>query len=200
MNLRALAISALLATASFATSAAGANLITNGGFETGDFSGWTLSGNQTYTSVEKSIFDLTPHTGQYFAALGGDADHSYVSQTFTDTPGEQLLLTFFVESDGREPNLLDVSFTDGFFTDLSAIDSTNGKYDEYQYAVTGTGLDTLTFDSVDFATNLGLDDVSVTSISDVPEPQTWALMLAGAFGAGGGLRLARRRRTTLLPA
>src|SRR5579872_5117421 len=42
------------------------NLIANGGFETGDFTGWTLGGNNQYNSVWSGIGDHST----YAAALG----------------------------------------------------------------------------------------------------------------------------------
>ena len=43
-----------------------ANIVANGDFETGDFTGWTLTGPQTFTAVDT----LAPHTGTFGAYFG----------------------------------------------------------------------------------------------------------------------------------
>lgn len=42
-----------------------ANLITNGGFEKGDFTGWMQSGNTDFTGVTGTFFDTPPHSGNF---------------------------------------------------------------------------------------------------------------------------------------
>lgn len=177
-------------------SAGAANLIKNGGFETGDFTSWSLLDPDNESSVQTAPFNgYAPHGGKYFAALAGDQSHSLLSQTITDMPGQQLLLTFYLESDGLETNELTLDFGNSFSPEFSGIASTNGSYDRYSFTVTGSGSDTLTFDTVDFRTWLAVDDVSLTPIGSVPEPATWALMLIG-FGVIGA---AMRRRDESAP-
>ena len=63
----------LLTAASFAALAAGstaakADLIVNGGFETGDTGGWTIAAS--FTDAAPSGFDgITAHSGNWFLAL-----------------------------------------------------------------------------------------------------------------------------------
>ena len=54
--------------ATFFAGAAQANLVTNPGFETGDFTGWALSGDTTFTGVD----GFSPHSGSFGAFLGTD--------------------------------------------------------------------------------------------------------------------------------
>src|SRR5260370_23598673 len=49
---------------------ASAGLVVNGGFETGDFKGWTLGGNTDFTFV-----DGEPHSGMFSACLGPVGSH-----------------------------------------------------------------------------------------------------------------------------
>jgi hypothetical protein len=63
-----------------------ANLITNGGFETGDFSGWSVSGP---ASVEGTVGSIPPHSGNFQAQLDVSAS---IGQTLATTPGQVYLI------------------------------------------------------------------------------------------------------------
>ena len=58
---------------------AAGNLVTNPGFEKGDFTGWTLAGNAPHnTVVEMAGFDSwNPHSGTFFAALGAAGSDNF---------------------------------------------------------------------------------------------------------------------------
>ena len=83
----------LVASGRFATAA---NLITNGDFETGDFTGWTVTPAATFSDIEV-LPGFPPDTtfGANFAASGTDLDS--ISQTFATTPGAFYDLTFFYQ-------------------------------------------------------------------------------------------------------
>src|SRR5438034_10669848 len=93
LNLKSLGLVGivLLATGGLAC----ANLIVNGGFEEGNFNGWT---HTPFTSV--SSFGVTtgePHTGccnAYFETFGSDLDA--ISQTFATTAGVFYDLSFWL--------------------------------------------------------------------------------------------------------
>ena len=72
-----------LGTASLTFSTSVAQLITNGGFETGNLSGWTLSGNTGYTGVVEN----SAHIGLYAAWLGPVGSLGFLSQPIATTPG-----------------------------------------------------------------------------------------------------------------
>jgi hypothetical protein len=167
---------------------AAGNLLTNGSFETGDFTGWTLGGNiDGFTFVAGSGFDgITAEDGNFYAALGAIGADATVSQTFTDTPGATYEASFYLASDGGTPNDFAVTGPGSLFlptlTDIPA-----QPFEQFFGFFTGSGSDTITFIARNDPGYLGLDNVSVTAVS-VPEPATWATMILGLGLAGGALR------------
>jgi hypothetical protein len=179
----------LLATAAAAILVAGgahaANLLVNGGFETGDFTGWTVNDPSGFTFVSAAFGSYAPNSGTYFAALGAIGGDGTVSQTFTDTPGVLYEASFFLASDGDTPN--DFSVTGPGPLSLGPlVDIPASPYVEYFGFFTGSGSDTITFAARNDPGYLSLDDVSVTAV--VPEPAAWASMILGLGLAGAALR------------
>jgi len=157
-----------------------ADLITNGGFETGDFTGWTQGGNLGFTGVSGSLY---AHTGSYGAQLGPVGSDGTLSQTFATVAGKTYGLAYWMESDGGTPN--DFSASINSTTLFSATNIPAQAYTQYAFYFVGTGSDTLTFSFRDDPGFLGLDDVSV-----IPEPASLALLGIGLAGLG----LSRRRK------
>ena len=74
------------------TQSARANLITNGGFETGDFSGWTVRGRDN--DVVGSVPFIPPHSGN-FQALFGVGSNS-ITQNVATKPGSSYVIDFWL--------------------------------------------------------------------------------------------------------
>jgi Carbohydrate binding domain len=148
-----------------AAGAAKADQVVNGGFETGDFTGWNLSGNTDDTYV----LSFPVHSGYFAAGLSNDGTDGYLSQTIsTLTVGQQYQLSYWLYSDGYTPNEFSVSF--GGATLFSQTDIPYQPYTEYTYLVTATSTSSeLTFGFQDAPGYLYLDDVSLNA---VPEPST----------------------------
>src|SRR5271165_1236010 len=99
------AIMALAGQASAAT-----NLLVNGSFEMGDFSGWTLSGNDSpYLNVLPSgSGGYSAEDGNYYVNFGPVFSDGYISQTFSDSPGGTLTVSGWLAGDGTSPSDFDM--------------------------------------------------------------------------------------------
>src|SRR6266478_615331 len=80
-------------------------LVTNGSFETGDFTGWTLTGNTGFTGVECPGAPFAgPGDGNCDAFLGPVGSNGTLSQTLTTIPGQFYNIRFDFQPDGGQPS------------------------------------------------------------------------------------------------
>lgn len=176
-----------LATAFASTGAQASNLVVNGGFETGDFTGWTVNP----VSYPMYIVANPVASGQFAAQIAGYAfGPDTLGQTITDVAGQSYKLTFSRWQDVALPNGFSVTWNGA--TVFSEVDVLVAGYQQFTLTVTGTGLDDLVFTAYNDPAFTYLDDVSLTT--GVPEPTVWALMIGGFGLAGATLR---RRRVTV---
>jgi hypothetical protein len=147
----------------------GQPLVQNDGFETGDFTGWTLNGdgyNYDYVDNGSTVTSITPHSGSYFAALGEVDFLAYLSQSIPTFAGQSYLLSLWMDSpnvSSHTPNEFSVSWNGNMLFDqvnIGRIGWTN-----LQFIVTATNSSTvLQFGARDDNYYLGLDDVNVWPI------------------------------------
>jgi PEP-CTERM motif len=183
----------------FVASPASANLINNGSFETGDFTGWTLAAGTGSTAAVANALDFVypsiggsyvAQQGADFAMLGDDTGSgATLTQTITTAAGQGLLLTYYVASDGYTGNSFSAKWNGTTIVGSAITNLTNTSYTEYQFWVKTVGAsDTLQFLAEDNDGFFSLDDVSLA----VPEPASMLLLGTGLVAAAGAYR--RRRR------
>jgi subtilase family serine protease len=88
------------------TLSVGQNVVQNGGFETGDFTGWTLNeaGGPFSFVDDGSNVGFSPHSGSFFAALGDTSGVGTLSQTLTTCTNQSYLLSLWIYSPNKSPN------------------------------------------------------------------------------------------------
>lgn len=174
-----------------------ADLIVNGGFENGDFSGWTPGP----AGFPQYIVTDPVHGGTNAAQIAGFSDNpNTLTQNIATTAGTAYSLSFWRYQDPMNPTI--DYFPDGqtFLTvtwnGVSIFDESysgvyaGAPYQNFTFSVTGTGSDVLQFISAQDPAFTYLDDVSL-NVAAVPEPSTWAMMILGFAGVGF---MAYRRR------
>jgi PKD repeat protein len=145
--------------------AAYSGLVQNGGFETGDFTGWTLASaasNTLNTFVDNgSQSEIVPHSGKNLAASGSLGSLSYLSQTLATSKGAPYLLSLWLNSpDGQSPNQFLVSWNGTTLFNETNVPTTGWTNLQFLVSATGTGT-VLKFGFRNDPSYLGLDDVSV---------------------------------------
>jgi subtilase family serine protease len=175
----------------------GQSLVQNGGFETGDFTGWTLVGNTVvanptgetiYNAVEGALYPLVVHSGNYGAFLG-DTQVATLSQVLDTIPGENYLFSFWLDNPVSGATQIFQARWDGNYL-YAATNPPAFSWTNFEFITTAAGNDTIRFGAENDPNYFGLDDVSVVR---VPSPS-----LKGTAGTAGTLDLSWDTATGLV--
>jgi hypothetical protein len=164
------------------------NLLTNGSFESFDFTGWSHTGDTGFTGFVRGGFFGEPTDGEvqaYFSPWGIGT----ISQTVATVVGMRYTLSFDLSNPGLGLNYWAVLWNGNI---LESMDSSGPfLYSTRTFVVEATGASSsLSFDFMHRQKHFLLDNVRL--VAAVPEPQSWALMIA-AFGWIGAATRRRRR-------
>jgi hypothetical protein len=172
------------------------NIVSNPGFETGDFTGWTEFGP---ANACQGVDNFNPRSGTYSAFFCTTGTISGIFQNLTTTPGQEYVFAYFIANSvsgapGGPRNSIEV-YWDGnpvqFIFDVAA-----SGYIGYSFNVFATSnMTEIAFEMRNDAGFFDLDDVSVEAMRNdvIPEPMTMILLGTGLAGIG----LVRRRRNAL---
>ena len=170
-----------------ASMTAHAVLVTNGGFETGDFTGWTQFGNTAFSGVDS----FAPQAGNFASFFGPVGSPGGIFQTLATTPGSEYKVDFWLMNEAdvignATPNSFSFNVNGGP-DELTLTNSPATGYVHYTFGFVATGAATdLRFTFEHDPAFWDLDSVSAV----VPEPGTLALLTL----AGSLVGLTRRRR------
>lgn len=179
------------------------NIVTNGGFETGDFTGWTQSGNTSFTGVDSAAAN-SGDSGAFFGPVG---TLGYISQSLNTVAGMTYELSFFLREEfGEGDNMSPIRpgggpvtsefqvFWNGVMIFSIPPNTPPGAYTQFNFTglmATG-GTTELRFGFRNDNSFWDLDDV-VAGLTAVPESLSTIWLAVPVVGMFGFLQLRRKR-------
>jgi hypothetical protein len=180
------------------------NLVVNGSFETGNFSGWTTTNLEwpysRVTGWSDYLGKIKPEDGNYYASLSNDytagtipghGQIAEISQTIATTHGANYTLSFWLNIQTasnyvRSPGLQFQAYYDGRqLLNIQNPPVGDKGWVNYVYSVQGTGSDTITFFGANVPRYNGLDNVSLVDPPPTAAPLPGNLAMCGMAGMMG---------------
>jgi hypothetical protein len=184
-----------------AAQAQAANMLVNGDFQTGDLSGWSQFGDTDYTGVNTgSPVSMQWPYMDFAAAYFGALEFGGISQAVGGAGGTYTV-SFELMNSSYEPDLYVYPYhaTIIFGGTTLLTDPVPGDVVPYSFTVTALDSSGLSFAFQNVAGFYYVDNVLVEEVAPpppaVPEPASWAMMIAGFGAIGGALR--RHRAPTV---
>ena len=185
------AASVAAATAFAAMGAQASDLVVNGGFDTGDFTGWTQNGFAVVTAYG----GVTGING-YYAETGCTQPGCYISQDVSTVAGQDYTLSLDFNPGQNVQFGGAYALVQWNGVTLEDIGVGSNAWTTHTYTVHATGTTSnFTLQALQQPAWDGVDNISITGApgaGGVPEPASWALMIGGFGMAGAALR--RRQR------
>jgi hypothetical protein len=182
-----LVVIAMVAVLFFAahTGKASADLVANGSFTTGDFTGWTISGNTnlsgtaSYYVYSDGLSYVPPAPTGTYAEFGSVGSATFISQALATTPGLAYTVSFYLQNDGPASpgnnNEFQVLWNNTLETP-HLVNANAFAWTEYQFTATAAAAGTSTL-SFGFRNDGSYFDF--TSVKAAPVPLPAALLLFG---------------------
>ena len=151
------------------------NLVANGNFATGDFTDWTLGGNDSNASSPQIFIDTNAEgSSTYAAGLGSIGADGTLSQSIATTAGQTYTLSFWLQNEASGSN----DFT-AMWDGQPVLALTNASafgYTEYTFTVTAFGsTSTLEFSAANGPSQWNFDNISLTAGSSTAAPAAPAI-------------------------
>jgi hypothetical protein len=185
---------------SLAAPVAAANIIVNGDFETGVLSPW-FDGTD-FGGTPWAITGLDAQTGTYSATNIGNRE---IRQNFAGVAGSSITVASLWI---RHPDFVDYApaaityFYDDMTSNEFLVESTDSQWEKFNILAQLNKSKTLIGFSVYGYTDIGVNRTFIDNIvidttpAAIPEPASWAMLIAGFGLVGGAVRRRRRRAMT----